>query len=109
MISKETFQQYLGKVSSFFHNLGKIAIIAIAVGAGYGVCEVVHYIDMQSKVKHMQATKTIQETSIAINERNELMVINRKDGSYEIYQDSVGKSIFLLYAAQNYTQKQITK
>ena len=111
MITKEQLGGYLEKIGTFFHNLSKVAMILVAVGAGFGACKLVDYIELQSKKvpKEMQATRNIKETSIAINERNELMIIDRKDGSYVIYQDSVGKNIFLLYANQNYNPKQITK
>ena len=44
----------------------------------------------------------LSTTSIAVNERGEVMIIDRKTGSYEVYADSVGKMIFDLYAGRMY-------
>jgi hypothetical protein len=35
---------------------------------------------------------------LAIDENNHLIVIEKKTGNYSIYQDSIGKTIFKLYA-----------
>ena len=35
---------------------------------------------------------------MAIDENNNLMIIDVKSGDYTVYQDSVGKMIFKLYA-----------
>ena len=47
----------------------------------------------------------LDETSIAINERNELMIIDRSTGMYEVYESKIGNTIFSLYANQMYSQK----
>jgi len=38
------------------------------------------------------------EVKLAIDESNHLLVIHKKDGTYTVYQDSVGYMIFNLYA-----------
>lgn len=38
------------------------------------------------------------EVSLAIDESNNLIIIDNKSGKYTIYQDSIGQSIFKLYA-----------
>lgn len=42
--------------------------------------------------------KVMKQTSVAVNERGELMLIDRKNGTFQIYQDSVGQAIFKMYA-----------
>lgn len=49
--------------------------------------------------------KYMKETSVAVNERGELMLIDRKNGTFQIYQDSVGKTIFKMYASKMYSFK----
>lgn len=49
--------------------------------------------------------KVMSNTSVAVNERGELMLIDRKNGTFQIYQDSVGKSIFKMYANKMYSFK----
>jgi hypothetical protein len=48
------------------------------------------------------------EITLAIDEYENLILIDKKDGSYNVYQDSVGISIFNLYAKNiwnSHTQK----
>ena len=49
--------------------------------------------------------KVMRNTSVAVNERGELMLIDRKNGTFQIYQDSVGKVIFKMYANKMYSFK----
>jgi hypothetical protein len=49
--------------------------------------------------------KMVKETSVAVNERGELMLIDRKNGTFQIYQDSVGQIIFKMYANKMYSFK----
>ena len=54
----------------------------------------------------MPQVQKIESTSIAINDRGELMVIDRQTGKYLLFQDSVGQQIFNQYASRIYVQKQ---
>lgn len=38
------------------------------------------------------------DVNLAVDEDNHLIIINNKTGNYTIYQDSIGKTIFKLYA-----------
>ncbi len=46
--------------------------------------------------------RTMKDVSVAINESNEVLIIDRASGRFETYSDSVGTSIFKLYAAKMY-------
>jgi hypothetical protein len=89
-------------IKKFFNNLGKVAVIIIAMACGYAASEIYHRYEASIKAHKMQEAKTIQETSAAINERGELMVIDRKSGTYQIYDSQVGRTIFDLYAKEIY-------
>jgi len=91
-------QQIISKLTELTKKAGRILLFSIAVVLGYAVCEIYHFTKAPKTVTTAKETKSIQETSVAINERGELMVIDRKSGDYTIYQDSVGRSIFNLYA-----------
>jgi hypothetical protein len=43
-----------------------------------------------------------QEISIAVNESNELMLIERQTGNYIIYSDTIGMTIFKMYTNRLY-------
>jgi predicted permease len=40
--------------------------------------------------------------SIAVNEGNELMLIDRASGNYQMYSDSIGMTIFKMYSNRIY-------
>jgi hypothetical protein len=46
--------------------------------------------------------KKSDQTSVAINERGELLIIDRKTGDYTVFEGEVGQTIFQLYAAKVY-------
>jgi hypothetical protein len=76
--------------------IAKSIFFLLALILGYSVCEIYHY--TKQKKSTPKEVRKISETSVALNERGELMIIDRKTGDYTIYQDSVGKSIFTIYA-----------
>lgn len=94
------------KAKVFLTKAGRILIVIAAVFIGY-VGANVHATYKSKLVKSpVPVVKTLSETSIALNERNEMLIINRADGTYQIYQDSVGITIFNLYAEKMYFSKQ---
>jgi hypothetical protein len=40
--------------------------------------------------------------SIAVNEENELMLVDRSNGKYQMYSDSIGMTIFKMYSNRIY-------
>lgn len=66
--------------------------------------------------KKPETTKAVANTRIeksditlAINEQNELMMINKKSGLYTIYSDSIGVAIFSLYTKNLWREHSPTK
>jgi len=95
-----------------FDKIKKIFLFLILISLGYSVCELYHYTIKPKTVKVIKKTKNAKETSVAINDRGELMLIDRITGEYEIYQDSIGRSIFSIYAnsmQSKYSDKTLQK
>jgi hypothetical protein len=44
----------------------------------------------------------IEQVSVAMNERGELLLIDRSTGTYQVYTDGVTRNIFDLYATRMY-------
>jgi len=44
------------------------------------------------------------EISIAVNENNELLLIEKKTGEYVLYSNSIGNTIFEMYANKIYNE-----
>jgi predicted negative regulator of RcsB-dependent stress response len=108
MEKKQMLGNLLIGIKIFAKKLGNLLIIAVALVAGFFIGY--YYWVMTNKADKSQWSnvKSLSTTSVAINERNELLIIDRKTGLYSIFQDSVGVVIFDLYASKMYKQSQPT-
>lgn len=105
MDKKQAFKAFLTKFEVFAKKLGNLIVLALALVAGFFIGY--YYWVMTHKTNdrdQLQNVKELRTTSVAINERDELLIIDRKTGRYTIYQDSVGVVIFKLYANKIYKQ-----
>jgi hypothetical protein len=101
-------QKVKSKISEIVLKVGKVLLFLFIFTLGYIACDIYHKAKKEPSEAPSEAkvTKTIGKVSVAINERNELMIIDRTNGSYEIYEDSIGKCIFNLYANIIYSKYQ---
>ena len=96
-------QLLVAKLKYDANHIGKILIILVAISVGFiigGMYTRANATVEEKAPLDMKSVHKLKETSIAINERSELMIINRQTGTYEIYEDSIGKVVFSLYASQ---------
>ena len=96
-ISKETLMGYLKSMSQY-------VMILIALMSGFIIGKF-HYKLEQVKedtTNPFNHVRNIKNISIAVNEHNELMLINKNTGNYQIYSDSIGMSIFRMYSNKIY-------
>ena len=75
-------------------------VIMLSVLGGFTIG---YYYNVIDELKMNQGKASVTEVkkvsvNLAIDESNNLLVIDKKTGSYFIYEDSVGMSIFNLYA-----------
>lgn len=101
--SKTNTKNITSKFSEMLKKLGSYLIILLSLSSGFYLGSQYHKFDTKPTSK--PALKRIEETSIAINESNHLMLIDKKTGKYEIYSDSIGFSIFRMYAGKIYQSK----
>ena len=101
-MEKINFKNLAENVKKFFNNLGKVAVIVTAMASGYAASEIYHRYESGVKSNKMQDVRNGEKTSVAINERGELMIINRSTGNYRIYGKDVMDMIFGLRAEQIY-------
>jgi len=87
------------KVSKFFKAMYPIFLILISLICG---CFIGYYYEEFSKnkieINEFTNIKLLKTTSIAINEKNQLIIIDKNNGTYKIYEDSIGQVIFNIYA-----------
>jgi len=94
---------FVSKLKMAGKHVGKIAIIMIAISVGFFAGELYYKSKNNTTEKlpmDLKEVHTLKQTSIAINERDELLIIDRRAGNYEIYDPAVGKVVFRLYASQ---------
>jgi hypothetical protein len=97
-------QVIVEKLQKFFGAAGKTVVIVSAMLVGFGISEALNSYkkNREKEVSVMPPTRSIEHTSIAANERGELLIIDRKSGKFDIYSDSIGTAIFNLYAGRMY-------
>jgi len=88
---KEKIGQVMKQVSFY-------AVITISLIVGFSIG---YYYDLvkdsrKKEPKFVSVRKS--DIKLAIDENNNLLIIRESDGSYTVYQDSVGYTIFGLYA-----------
>ena len=96
-ISKETIAKNIKSLSQY-------VMILIALISGFIIGKF-HYKLEQVKedtTNPFNHVRNIKNISIAVNEHNELMLINKNTGNYQIYSDSIGMSIFRMYSNRIY-------
>jgi len=98
---KEKMKKVLEQSKKVLKNAMVYSIIVIATVASFFIG--VYYNKMTEKkqsVKFKYEVKKIlkSDVNLAIDENNHLIVIEKNSGNYTIYQDSIGVTIFKLYA-----------
>jgi len=92
-----------GKLSSYL-----FLIVSMALGFTIG-----YYYNIISEFKlsknKVSAEITKSSVNLAVDEDNNLLMIDKQTGNYTIYQDSVGHSIFNLYARNIFGQHSTTQ
>ena len=96
-------------VAPTFNKVMQYAIIVAALTVGFFVGKYTHKIEVTNNMskntykdnpyRSMRSTKDI---SIAVDEHNELLLINKQTGKYQVYSDSVGMCIFKMYSYRIY-------
>jgi hypothetical protein len=91
-------EELQNKLKTIFNRFMNITIVSLTLIAGFGL----GYYFQELKVKPKSVNETIlnKEVRIAIDSENKLIIMDKKTGQYIIYSDSVGKSIFNMYATK---------
>jgi hypothetical protein len=86
------------KIKKFVTHFTNMALIILTLVAGFGL----GYYFQELKVKPKAVNETIlnKEVRIAIDSEDKLIIMDRKTGQYIIYSDSIGSSIFRMYASK---------
>lgn len=98
-MEKIKFETILAKLKSFFKQFLLYVIFVLSLGLGYVIGY--YYFAFKNSLlndKYKVSVVHNSETNLAIDEHNNLLIIDKESGNYKIYEDSIGFKIFNLYA-----------
>lgn len=103
----ETLKEKLKTVLKQFSNY---LFVVLTLVAGFVIGYYYDFIkqSFSSGSTHVITVKR-NEVKLAIDENNNLLVVKKSDGSYTVYQDSIGFMIFNLYAKNIWGSAKNTK
>ena len=108
-MKNERLKKIKEKVKPVFINTIKGLIILILVVASFYQGRFIERHKNDNKVE-LNVTKVDRsDVNIAIDEGNNLIIIDNKTGKYLIYQDTIGESIFKLYARSIWNRGEISE
>jgi hypothetical protein len=88
---KEKLKKILKQVSIYL-------IISVSFIAGISIGYYYQYIKSSYTKQPTMVSLKKNDVKLAIDENNNLLIVKKSDGTYVIYEDSVGYLIFNLYA-----------
>lgn len=102
---KERLEKMTTSIKSVAKNMLIYGIIIISVVASFIVGYTYHKITVKTVEPEKEIVKVKKsDVTIAIDESHHLIIINNNSGDYTVYQDSIGKTIFKLYATNVWGQ-----
>jgi hypothetical protein len=91
------------KLKQLFKTTFIYVVILISSSASFFVG--MYYQKINTKTKKHEVTKILKhEVVLAVDENNSLIIIQKSTGDYTIFQDSIGKHIFNMYANSVWNQ-----
>ena len=102
-IMKKTMETLLIKFKPMLKNLMFITFVVLSLSTGFFVGKFYNN-NFEPKDPTIEMIKWRRdEVNLALDENNRLIVIDKSTGNYTVYQDSIGISIFKLYARNIWT------
>ena len=102
---KEKIKKVMGLTKQILKNVMVYGVVIISVIASFIVGFTYHKLTtktIEPKTEMERVRK--KDVTMAIDENHHLIIINNNTGDYTVYQDSIGKTIFKLYAANVWGQ-----
>ena len=102
---KEKLKKVMGQVKELLKHFMVYVIVIISIIASF----IVGYTYRKLTTKVIEPKTEMErvrkkDVTMAIDENHHLIIINNETGDYTVYQDSIGKTILKLYAANVWGQ-----
>lgn len=88
------------KIFSILKKVGNYTFLLLVLCSGFFIGRISH--EILPKVESRPTLKTAEEITIAVDQSNRMLIIDKRTGKYDVFEDSVGISIFKMYANQIY-------
>jgi hypothetical protein len=95
---KNKIKLFLENSKPIFRKVLVVIVLSVTLVCGFSIGYVYNkmYSPKSPTIEMISLDKS--EVNLAIDENNHLMVINKNTGDYTVYEDSIGVSIFNMYA-----------
>lgn len=101
----EKLEKLVETAKPIVKNVMMYVIITVSVVASFIVGFTYHKLTYKTTIPKKEIVRVKKDdVTIAIDEDHYLIMINNKSGDYTVYDDSVGNTIFKLYAANVWGQ-----
>lgn len=96
-LEREQINKIIKTVSHYF-----IILISLFLGyiIGHAVGTVIE--NTPQPINYYNDLKSSKDISIAIDENDKLLFINKNTGTYQIYSDSIGREVYRIYSNRLY-------
>jgi hypothetical protein len=95
-------KENLNKVWEIAKKIINYAFLLIVLGVGFYIGKMYYIYFSEEEVNK---SKDLKDVSIAIDENNRIFIIDRETEEYQIYSDSIGLTIFKMYANRIYSNQ----
>jgi hypothetical protein len=99
-----TKAEFMQKAILVIKKLTTYATIVGALVIGFYVGRWNKTVEPKVEINPYKRVYSDTEISIAVNENNELLMVDKKTGKYVVYSDQVGQTIFKMYTNRIYQQ-----
>lgn len=88
------------KVVEQIKSLAKPFLLIVMISSALGIGWIVGFYTnkIANNYINQKSVRTQENVSVAVNEKNQLILIDKETGEYQIYSDSVGLNILNIYA-----------
>jgi hypothetical protein len=96
---KSKFEEVRVYLINALRKIGAVSVIIMALGSGFVIGYYYNTVFCKiAETNQFKHVNTLSETSIAVNEKNQMIIMNKNNGTYKIFEDSIGVVIFNMYA-----------
>lgn len=101
---KQKIKDCVVRLKPFFKNVVVVLFVVVSLFAGfYAGSEYNNEFGPKKPTINMVKVNRNQ-VNLALDEHNHLIIIDKKTGDYTVYEDSIGVSVFKLYARNIFSE-----